>query len=53
MEQESDGIHTVISVLDTVTKGIVQGLEDLKIRGWVETIQKQHCQELLEYWEES
>ena len=29
----------VIGVLDTVTKGLVQGLEDLEIRGRVETIQ--------------
>ena len=29
----------VISALGTVTKGLVQGLEDLEIRGWVATIQ--------------
>ena len=28
-----------INSLDIVTKGFVQGLEDLEIRGWVETIQ--------------
>ena len=32
-------IPIVIGVLDTVTKGLVQGLYDLEIRGWVETIQ--------------
>ena len=26
-------------MLGTVTKGLVQGQEDLEIRGWVETIQ--------------
>ena len=29
----------VIGALSTVTEGLVKGLEDLKIRGWVETIQ--------------
>ena len=32
-------IPIVISALGTVTKGLVQGLEDLEIIGWVETIQ--------------
>ena len=32
-------IAIVIGVLGTVTKGFVQGLEDLEIRGRVETIQ--------------
>ena len=32
-------ILIVISVLDTVTKGLVQGLEGLEIRAQVETIQ--------------
>ena len=32
-------IPIVISVLGTVTKGLVQGLEDLEIREQVETIQ--------------
>ena len=32
-------ILIVIGALDTVTKGLVQGLEDLEIRGRVETIQ--------------
>ena len=32
-------IPIVISALCTVTKGLVQGLEDLEIREWVETIQ--------------
>ncbi len=33
------GIPIVISALSTVTKGLVQGLEELEIRGRVETIQ--------------
>ena len=32
-------ISVVISALVTITKGLVQGLEDLEIRGRVETIQ--------------
>ena len=32
-------IPSVIGSLDAVTKGWVKGLEDLEIRGWVETIQ--------------
>ena len=32
-------IPLVIGALGTVTKGLVKGLEDLKIRGQVETIQ--------------
>ncbi len=32
-------IPIVIVVLSTVTKGLVQGLEDLEIRGRMETIQ--------------
>ena len=32
-------IPIVIDVLSTVTKGLIQGLEDLEIRGQVETIQ--------------
>ena len=32
-------IQIVIGALGTVTKGLVQGLEDLEIRGRVETIQ--------------
>ena len=31
-------IPIVIGVFGTVTKGLVHGLEDLEIRGWVETI---------------
>ena len=31
-------IPIVIGVLGTVTKGLVQGLEDFEIRGWVKTI---------------
>ena len=33
-------IPIVISVLSTVTKGLSKGLENLEIRGRVETIQK-------------
>ena len=32
-------VPIVIGVLDTVTKGLVEWLEDLEMRGWVETIQ--------------
>ena len=32
-------IPIVTDILGTVTKGLVQGLEDLKVRGWVESIQ--------------
>ena len=32
-------ILIVISAFDTVTKRLLKGLEDLEIRGWVETIQ--------------
>ena len=32
-------ILIVIGAFGTVTKRLVQGLEDLEIRGWVETIQ--------------
>ena len=32
-------IHIIIGALDTVTKGLVQGQEDLEIIGKVETIQ--------------
>ena len=32
-------ILIVIGALGTATKGLVQGLEGLEIRGWVETIQ--------------
>ena len=32
-------IPIVIGALSTFTKGLVQGLKDLEIRGWVETIQ--------------
>ena len=32
-------IPIVIGALGTVTKGLIQGLEDLEITGWVETIQ--------------
>ena len=32
-------VPIVIGVLGTVTKGLLRGLEDLEIGGWVETIQ--------------
>ena len=32
-------IPIVIGAFDTVTKGLIKGLEDLEIRGQVETIQ--------------
>ena len=32
-------IQIVIGALSTVIKGLIQGLKDLEIRGWVETIQ--------------
>ena len=32
-------IQIVIGVLGTVTKGMVEGVKNLEIRGWVETIQ--------------
>ena len=35
-------IPIVIGALGTVTKGSIQGLEDLEIRGQVETIQTIH-----------
>ncbi len=38
MEHESDGV-IVIGAFGTVTKGLIQGLDDLEIRGQVETIQ--------------
>ena len=33
-------IPIVIGAFDTVTKGLLKGLEDLEVGGWVETIQK-------------
>ena len=44
-------IPVVIGALGTVTEGLVKGLEDLEIRGRVETIQLQHCWDRPEYWE--
>ena len=32
-------IPIVIGALDRVTKGLIKGLDDLEIRGWLETIQ--------------
>ena len=39
-------ILIVISALGTVTKRLVQGLEDLEIRGRVKTIQTAHIAEI-------
>ena len=39
----------IIGSLSTVIKGLVKGLEDLKIKGRMETIQTTP----LEYWEEA
>ena len=36
-------ITNVIGALGTATKGLLQGLEDLEIRGRVETIQTTYC----------
>ena len=36
-------IPIVIDALCTVTKGLVQGLEDLEITGWVEIIEVTDC----------
>ena len=43
-------ITIVIGAFSTVTKGLLKGLEDLKVGGRVETI---HYWERPEYWEES
>ena len=42
-----------IGALGTITKGLLKGLEDLEIGKWVETIQRQHCKEQPESWDES
>ena len=42
-------ISIVIGALGTVIKGLIKGLEDLEIRGQVETI---HYWDQSEYWEE-
>ena len=53
-------IPTVIGALSTVTKGLVQGLEDLEIRAQIETIQTtallrsaRILRRVLETWEDS
>ena len=46
-------IPTVIGALGTVTKGLLQGLEDLEITGFVETTKLHHNWDQPEYWEES
>ena len=42
-------IPIVIGALGTVTLGLAQGLEDLEIRGRVETIQTHHFWDRPEY----
>ena len=32
-------VPTVIGALGTITKGLLKGLDDLEVSGWVETIQ--------------
>ena len=44
-------IPIVMAAFGTITKGLLQELEDLEIREWFETIQITVL--LLEYWEES
>ena len=39
MEHEGDYLPIVIDALGTVTKGLLKGLEDLKVGGRVETTQ--------------
>ena len=46
-------IPIVIGAFGRVTKGLVQELEDLEIRGRIETIQTTALLDRLEYWEES
>ena len=36
-------VPIVIGALDTITKWLLKGLEDLEVGGRVETIQIQHC----------
>ena len=47
------GIPVVIGMLSTITKDLVQELEDLEIRGRVESIQTTALLDRSEYWEES
>ena len=46
-------IPIVIDAFSTVTKGLLKGLEDLEIRGQLETIQTTTLLNRPEYWEES
>ena len=46
-------IPIVISAPCTVTKGLVQGLDDLEIKGQVETIKQEQFWDRPEYWEKS
>ena len=39
MEHEDDNYTNVIGAFDTITKGLLKGLEDLEVGGRVETIQ--------------
>ena len=42
-------VAIVICALSTITKGLMQGLKDLEIRGLVETMKIQHCYDRSEY----
>ena len=46
-------IPIVIGALGTIPKGLVSGLDDLKIRRQVETIQIAAWKDRSKYWEES
>ena len=43
----------MIGAFDTITKGLLKGLEDLEVGERVESIKRQHYWKRLEYWEES
>ena len=47
------GIPFVIGVLGKVSEGLVQGMEDLEIRGRGRPSKVQHCWVWPEFWEES
>ena len=46
-------IPMVIGAFSTVTTGLIKGMEDLEIKGQVETIKLLHYWDRPEYWEES
>ena len=46
-------IPIVIGAFGTVTKGLLKGLGDLEVGGWVDHPNLQYYWEQLEYWEES